>query len=59
MIQTIFIAIIKHGIKLGKIVFLTPVTPQDPIAIFQRVTAVEDLKLVYMHKSRDHTMYIV
>ena len=52
-------AIIKHGIKLGKIVFLTPVTPQDPIAIFQRVTAVEDLKLVYMHKSRDHTMYII
>ena len=34
-------------------------TPNDPKSKFESVSFVRVLKLVYMRKSRDHTMYIV
>ena len=34
-------------------------TPNDPKSKFESVTFVKGLKLVYIHKLRDHTMFIV
>ena len=34
-------------------------TPNDPKSKFESVSFVKGLKLVYMHKLRDHTMFIV
>ena len=44
---------------LVKITFLTPVTPNDPKSKYESISFVKGLKLVYMHKSGDHTMYNV
>ena len=44
---------------LVKITILTPVTPNDPKSKFESIRFVKGLKLVYMHKSRDLSMYIV
>ena len=34
-------------------------TPNDPKSKFESVSFVKGLKLVYMHKLRDHTMFMV
>ena len=60
MIKTInFIAIIKDDIKVDKTHIFDPSDPTRPHSNISDTAAVEGLKLVYMHKSRDHTMYIV